>query len=456
MGDIYTGSTLNIGATASSDGDGGLYFERDPCLVQPLRLVIHAPWHDEDDSLSNSMSPLAFDCILKKVWLRNVDKAPLSIRAWVMQERTLSPRMIQFAQMQIFWECKQMQACESYLYGLCVPRHDKVKSRVMATLDELDRLKVGRPVSTKVGRLRSEAHRGWIHTIEVYSACSLTKEEDVLIAISGVAKRYVSSLDDVYLAGLMKSSLEFGLLWYTLKSMDASISTRPDTWRAPSWAWPSTKAAVSWDSDHFPVQPHRSPETHSPQFKLIKHYVQSVGKDMTGQLSDAWMKVEASIIELHLVSSRTASNGNENVTPDSFEILGWQKIRVWMDVNGKCYSAEAQFDEIKDLGLPFRDHYDVGQGSRSVRLVTDEAHDAQILAMPILVTLPALDAQDSVSRYYVMQGILLKGQGTSPGGKEGMVRIGRFTIHLNSDDHKEAINHLLNDWKPEKREIILV
>jgi hypothetical protein len=466
MGDIYTGSTLNIAATASLDGNGGLYFDRDPLLVQPLQLVIHWPFQDDvAGSLLVTTLPTNFYCISKNTWGKNVDKAPLNVRAWVMQERTLSPRMVQFAQMQLFWECKQMQACESYPNGLDIPRHDWVEDRVMATLDQLNRLKIESPGSTAVEKLISEAHRGWISTAVLYSACSLTREADILIAISGVAKVYVRSLDDVYLAGLMKSSLEFGLLWFTTRSAKGSSPNRVP-WRAPSWAWPSIKAGVSWDEEHFPVLFQQSTVRHFPQFKLLEDpYIQSVGEDQTGPLSDAWMKVEASTILLHLIpgqsvctcnGSTSILGGHGSLDPNSIEILGWHKVQVWMDINGERHSVEARFDETKDMCRPFNGHYDGSRGSKLYVPVIDQDFDTPILAMPILVTMGAPDIQNNIPSFYSLQGLLLKRPSTSPGGTEGMARIGCFTMHLVNDNHKKAIDYLLKCWHPKRQEITLV
>lgn len=43
----------------------------------------------------------------------HVEKAPLNMRAWVMQERVLSRRTIHFSDKQMYWECGTGVYCET-------------------------------------------------------------------------------------------------------------------------------------------------------------------------------------------------------------------------------------------------------------------------------------------------------------------------------------------------------
>lgn len=46
------------------------------------------------------------------------ERAPVNIRAWVVQERLLAPRVLHFGQTQVIWECRELSACELYPHGL--------------------------------------------------------------------------------------------------------------------------------------------------------------------------------------------------------------------------------------------------------------------------------------------------------------------------------------------------
>jgi hypothetical protein len=39
-------------------------------------------------------------------------------RGWVQQERLLAPRILYFGRGQLFWECRDYNACESFPNGL--------------------------------------------------------------------------------------------------------------------------------------------------------------------------------------------------------------------------------------------------------------------------------------------------------------------------------------------------
>jgi hypothetical protein len=48
---------------------------------------------------------------------------PLLKRGWVIQERILALRTLHFGSSQLFWECRQFQACETYPGGLPSTMH---------------------------------------------------------------------------------------------------------------------------------------------------------------------------------------------------------------------------------------------------------------------------------------------------------------------------------------------
>jgi hypothetical protein len=52
------------------------------------------------------------------IWARKFIDQPLNQRGWVLQERILSPRALYFGREQLFWECREFVACESYHRGL--------------------------------------------------------------------------------------------------------------------------------------------------------------------------------------------------------------------------------------------------------------------------------------------------------------------------------------------------
>lgn len=105
MGKIYQNSTLNIAATAASGGDQGLDFSRDDLSSQPLRVEI--AWDSE-------AGPDWYYIVENSFWVCSVDQAPLNTRAWVLQERLLSPRIIHFGSNQLLWQRGLDALCEMF------------------------------------------------------------------------------------------------------------------------------------------------------------------------------------------------------------------------------------------------------------------------------------------------------------------------------------------------------
>ncbi|KAF2621816.1 hypothetical protein BU25DRAFT_326467, partial [Macroventuria anomochaeta] len=79
MGLVYRHSVCTIAAAGAKDGDAGCFFDR-----QPLRKGVYTmgQYHDK----------------------------PLHSRAWVVQERCLSPHMLNLGTDQISWACIQSSA----------------------------------------------------------------------------------------------------------------------------------------------------------------------------------------------------------------------------------------------------------------------------------------------------------------------------------------------------------
>lgn len=114
MSDVYHNSTCNIAATGFKDGRTGLFMSRESDLLLPLKVSV--TWNKIGDFPIGEVS----DCLIEENWWGNgVDEAPLNQRAWVLQERLLSPRILHFDSRQLFWEC-QLAFNEIYPEGIPV------------------------------------------------------------------------------------------------------------------------------------------------------------------------------------------------------------------------------------------------------------------------------------------------------------------------------------------------
>jgi hypothetical protein len=101
MEKVYAGSSLNLAATFSKDGRGGLFSSRKPTTIVPC--------------IARSLSISVDDFLIydKDLWLKEVEDSHLLTRAWVTQELFLAPRTLYFGKSQLLWECHAGYACES-------------------------------------------------------------------------------------------------------------------------------------------------------------------------------------------------------------------------------------------------------------------------------------------------------------------------------------------------------
>lgn len=208
MSKIYKYAFCNIAATAASAGaDGGLYQSRDPLPITPYSANIKWGRHDRK-----------YVFFLGHHWYNSLEDAPLNRRGWVFQEPLLSPRTLHFSS-QLFWECRSLQACETYPSGL--PRSPGVLG------NDLHDCRF--PVNTKAWRREFERNRFdlWDLLTRMYCRCFLTRPSDRLVAIAGIAQEVQSLLGDEYVAGFWRSRLPFGLLWSLYLVTDLGVTKSP-------------------------------------------------------------------------------------------------------------------------------------------------------------------------------------------------------------------------------------
>ena len=107
MDEIYKFAYCNIAATFAENPYGGLFREREPALISPLRVKIHGSCFESDSAFYDVGDDFS------EAWTRQIIKSPLASRAWVVQERLLARRVVHFAKSQLFWECAEMRTSEA-------------------------------------------------------------------------------------------------------------------------------------------------------------------------------------------------------------------------------------------------------------------------------------------------------------------------------------------------------
>lgn len=233
MGEVYKYGYCNIAATGATDELEGCYFDRDPIIIQPLMMDAIFDWQERVRGPKRYCLTRQFD-----EW-EDIAAASLNKRAWVLQERFMSPRTLYYSSTQVFWECCRNWASETWPGG-------RPKSLVYGAKADYVRLGVD-PLWSVTSKnpdwlVFPASISYWRSTVELYSDTQLTKETDRLIAISGIAKTVQETTNLEYLAGLWNFELVYQLGWRPVKAKAGIRCTT--SYIAPSWSWASVSGRV--------------------------------------------------------------------------------------------------------------------------------------------------------------------------------------------------------------------
>lgn len=232
MHEIYTNSCCTIAASASNNPDEGLFRSR----VAKDVFVGYVKMNFADGS------PKKIE-IWDQFYMNRLTQGPLTNRGWVFQERVLSPRVLHFSQSQVIWECFEMNKCETFPRFSPYPSEARFE-RGLKTVDAFFESADDQDDKTMSVNVYSQ----WNHLVKNYSRCALTRPDDRLIAMSGIAAMFKKNSGDEYLAGLWRSRLVEGLNWVVTDPVK-----RPENWpRVPSWSWAAVDSAVLPQSTNLP------------------------------------------------------------------------------------------------------------------------------------------------------------------------------------------------------------
>ncbi|KAH7383209.1 heterokaryon incompatibility protein-domain-containing protein [Pyrenochaeta sp. MPI-SDFR-AT-0127] len=233
MDKVYSHSHCNISASDAENSSEGLFRKHGPQthVIDKVALCLKG---------LNQVRQFAECTVIEYYfWQRNIEECPVNRRGWVFQERVLSPRVLHFGHDQLFWECLEHAACEKYLLGMPETSDSYLSPRIKIDIDIHNLRDKGLDLSRHLEKL-------WVQLVATYSSTTLTNPSDKLIAISGIAKRIASLVNDTYLAGMWRNDLETQLIWqidnYT--NVSEMSTSRPLKYRAPSWSWASVDGPI--------------------------------------------------------------------------------------------------------------------------------------------------------------------------------------------------------------------
>ncbi|KAI1323786.1 heterokaryon incompatibility protein-domain-containing protein [Xylariaceae sp. FL0255] len=275
MADVYSGADLTISATRTASHTEG--FLTDRYTDNKLGLTNRLP---------AGISLYARDCERLELSHQGINRqpsehTPLFMRAWGFQERLLSKRVLHFLNTEC--ECSEYDTYPDSKYDKEVYHSSS-----------------------------------WEELVEQYTSRKMTCQDDVLPAISAVARDYAYKAK--YYAGLMEADLYPSLLWRVKAPRDlygglitpAPIPKRPSIYVAPTFSWASVIGAVEWATN---------PRPSLQQICRIISYGTTLvnKKDRFGCISDGYITINGPSISVELQSMPKVNPSGKSVTAD----MGW-------------------------------------------------------------------------------------------------------------------------------------
>ncbi|KAH3909375.1 hypothetical protein HBI56_185760 [Parastagonospora nodorum] len=275
MADIYQGAYLTLAATSSPNAGGGCYTQ-----------MHTSPAHRSTSPLLTIHSANSTRCLsARPKFTHKMSRLPLLTRAWVYQERILSPRVLHFADEELVWECQHAVTCEC--------SGDNLEDRM-----EHARISLSNSFGLIGPHRRHPAPLDlWFQIVDEYTSLRLKFASDMLPALSGIAKAFAERCGGGYVAGMWRRTLVREMLWYR-QEVDGSEIYRGEVrpWRAPSWSWVSR----DWPAD-FRVLP-----TTREIAQVLDVSCQPAGADPTGQLESATLTLRTKVLRARFeIGSRT-------------------------------------------------------------------------------------------------------------------------------------------------------
>lgn len=217
MAEIYSNACGTLAATASSDGRGGLFR------------------HHSSDELKSKQIFLTRHhrtTVFARARVHDMSTQPLLERGWVFQEQLLSKRILYFNEYELAWQCRTKVTCE------CNRRSP--------------------PPVMKWTDLPQDYM--WEQLVYLYSCLELTKMDDRLPALSGIAQAFQAGAfkkhgrtggPGKYCAGIWERDFVNQLCWTVNHGVAKVPLVTPgkelEEYKAPSWSWASVDQVVNFE-----------------------------------------------------------------------------------------------------------------------------------------------------------------------------------------------------------------
>ncbi|KAH7064042.1 heterokaryon incompatibility protein-domain-containing protein [Paraphoma chrysanthemicola] len=295
MKEVYSKAHITIAAAAARNCSDGIFNTRS-CVV-PIRSDIMAATRGEVTiHISDHIAEFKDE--------------PINNRAWTLQERLLSTRLLTYTTQEMSWQCNAASFGDNTTNFM---PDQTARGFSPSSWHTIYKYRLPSP----------PASPRWRVIVQNYCSRSLTNSRDKLPALSGLAQQYHLATGDRYLAGLWEQTLATDLLWINdehFRAFNAAArSYVPDLYVAPSWSW----AAISGNIVYTPFHDIKS----SDMVVSVSHCsVEHVNPlDPYGMVSDARLVIAGPMKKATRIgwkddeeTARMEADGSWNSTPVVF------------------------------------------------------------------------------------------------------------------------------------------
>lgn len=225
MGLVYQNAFCTLAAAGSYSSSGGLFLPR--ARTEPEIRFQYSNRQRRGETVAFGAKSNAFYITPLRSTFRNlVQNSVWNKRGWVLQERNLSRRTILFGAGQTFFECRRHSVGEDGS-NLSVYRY--------------------------TGFITREFIYGhawaWCSLVQDYTQRALTRPEDKLFAIEGLARDLAARTGESYCAGAWLEHLPLHVMWRCKEGSMIRPLFKNQQVHTPSWSWATLDGPVTWGSE---------------------------------------------------------------------------------------------------------------------------------------------------------------------------------------------------------------
>jgi hypothetical protein len=274
MAHVYGNSYVCFSTAGALDPSSTLVFERSPHSLGSQGIYLDG---------SNDQSQ-EFICVEPRSLITRLESSGMNDRGWIFQERVLAKRTIHFNTDQLYFECAELQACESHPYGIPA---DVISPCFM--------VKSAPAAARTTSQSLQDSYRLWVLIVQQFSRRRLTNQNDKLMALAGVAQTFSALFkEERYAAGHWLSTLRNTIFWKPDRTVQAVSSERQRDHLHSTWSWASHWGAVDFP---MPENPAVRPDYHMriEQWAIVRHE----HDDMYDSVRFCILDVMARLVRLH-------------------------------------------------------------------------------------------------------------------------------------------------------------